>query len=156
MSLFISQFVVELLAPFGEQPPPPPVTPEARTMRFDAGLGSDWWVVAQITDSGDNLRDKCVKSFVATGKMTVPQFSIYAKGPQKNIDVAAMEAGTGSATGKKPLPTTTEVQRTARRQLNVPNAMLWTWRLEGIWNGEGIPDRVDEVVIETAAQGIRR
>jgi hypothetical protein len=157
MTLFISQFVVELLAPFGgDVPPPPTPTPEARTVRFDAGLGSNWWIVPQLDDSSDNLRDKAVKSFVATGKMTVPRFSIYAYGPADNIDVATIEAGTNSASGKKLLPTTTQVQRSARKQINIPNAMLHTVRLEGTWDGQGIVDRVDEIVYEVARQGIRR
>ena len=154
MSVFISQFFAELLVPFGEAPPPPPVVPQARTMRFDAGLGAEWWILPQL--AGDNLRDQVVKSFIATGKMTVPQFSVYSKGPGKNINIADMEQGINSATGKRNLPSTTQVQRYARRQANVPGSMLWTVRLEGIWNGEGIRDRVDEIACEVAEQGIRR
>lgn len=156
MSIFISQFFAELLVPFGEVPPPPVTPPNARTMIFDAGNGAEWYVVLQLSDSSNNLRDKVVKSFIATGKMTVPQFSIYAYGPQKNINMTDIEDGTNSSSGKKSLPSTTQVQRTARRQINIPNAMLHTCRLEGIWDGEGLRDQVHEICYEVADQGIRR
>jgi len=156
MTLHISQFVVELLVPLSEAPPPPPVTPEARTMQFDSGLGASWFLVPQLDDSSDNLRDKTVKAFVATGKMTAPFFSIYSYGPQKNINVSDIEEGINSVTGKKRLRSTSQVQRSARVQINVTNAELHTCRLEGRWDGTGMKDRVDEIVYEVAQQGVRR
>ena len=156
MTLHISQFVVELLVPLSEAPPPPPVTPRVETVRFDAGAGSSWYLVAQLTDSGIELRDKTVKAFRATGKMTVPQFSIYGYGPTKAINVTDIEDGINSNTGKLALPTTTQVVQTARKQLNVANVMTHTFRLEGVWDGTGEPDRIDEVVYEVAQMGVRR
>jgi hypothetical protein len=88
--------------------------------------------------------------------MTSPYFSIYKNGSQEPIVVSDMEDGINSATGKIPLPTTTEVEQYARTQVNVANAMLYTWRLEGTWDGLNEPDRIDEVVCEVATQGIRR
>lgn len=126
-------------------------------MRFDSGgegVFTDWFVVVQI--SGDNLRDQAVKSFIATGKMTAPKFSIYRFGPGKNIDVAAMEEGTGSATGKRKLPSTSDVQRCDRRTVNVPGAMNHTCRLEGIYDGNGIKDQIHEILYELCDQGVRR
>ena len=156
MTLHISQFVTELLVPLSVAPPPPPVTPTVESVRFDAGSGSSWYLVAQLTDSGVETRDKTVKAFRATGKMTVPQFSIYGYGPQRSVNVTDIEDGVNSNTGKRPMRTTTEVQQSARKQINVANVMLWTWRLEGVWDGSGEPDRIEEVVCEVAQQGIRR
>jgi hypothetical protein len=88
--------------------------------------------------------------------MTSPQFSIYKNGSQEPIVVSDIEDGINSATGKIPLPTTTEVEVYARIQVNVANAMLYTWRLEGVYDGVGDPDRIDECTVEVAVQGIRR
>lgn len=157
MTVAISQFVVEILVLQGDAPPPPVTPPNAITGRFDAGaLGTNWYLVPQLDDSADNLRDKVIKAFVATGKMTNPQFSIYGYGPAEDINVDDIETGINSASGKKALPSTTHVQRTARKQINVPNCMLHTARLEGIWDGTGMKDRIDEIVYEVARQGIRR
>jgi hypothetical protein len=126
------------------------------TFRFDAGLGTSWYLVPQLTDSGVELRDKVVKAFRATGKMTVPQFSVYGYGPEDEVNVTAIENGTDSNTGKIALPDSALVVQSPRQQVNVPNSVLHTIRLEGVWDGEGIPDRIDEIVYEVAQQGVRR
>jgi len=157
VTLHITQFVTEVLVPLSEVPPPPTVTPRVETARFDArGGGSSWYLVPQLSDGGIELRDKTVKSFRATGKMTSPQFSVYGYGAQVPIVVSDLEDGINSSTGKIPLPTTTEVEQYARSQINVANAGLYTYRLEGVWDGEGDVDRIDEIVVEVAQQGIRR
>lgn len=156
MTLHITQFVTEVLVPLSETPPPPVVTPRVEAQRFDArGGGSSWYLIPQLSDGGIELRDKTIKAFRPTGKMTNPQFSIYKNGSQEPIVVTDMEDGINSATGKIPLPTTTEVEVYARTQINVANAMLYTWRLEGVSGGEDV-DRIDEVTVEVAVQGIRR
>ena len=157
MTLHITQFVTEVLVPLSEVPPPPTVTPRVETARFDArGGGSSWYLVPQLSDGGIELRDKTIKAFRPTGKMTSPQFSIYKNGSQEPIVVSDIEDGINSATGKIPLPTTTEVEVYARTQVNVANAMLYTWRLEGVYDGVGDPDRIDECTVEVAIQGVRR
>jgi hypothetical protein len=120
------------------------------------GLAVNWFLVPQLSDSGVELRDKTIKSFRATGKMTNPQFQIYSYGPEEGIDVAAIEAGTDSTTGAILLTDTTQVTQTPRHQINVVNAMTHTVRLAGIWPGTGEPDRVDEIVYEVSQQGVRR
>lgn len=156
MSIYISQFFTEVLVPNGDVPPPPTPPPPVSTGRFDAGLGNYWYIVPQLSDSGDELRDKVIKAFHVTGKMTAPYFSVYTYGPAQDIDVDDIEDGINSNSGKKALPSTTQVQRTARKQINCPNAELHTCRLEGTWDGEGMKDRIDEIAYEIARQGIRR
>ncbi len=157
MTLHVDQFVVAVLVPLSETPPPPVVTPRVETARFDAhGGGSSWYLVPQLSDGGIELRDKTEKSFRVTGKMTDPQFSVYGYGAQVPIVVSDLEDGINSSTPKIPLPTTTEVEQYARTQVNVANAELYTWRLEGVWDGEGEVDRIDEIVVEISQQGIRR
>jgi hypothetical protein len=156
VTLHITQFVTEVLVPLSEVPPPPTVTPRVETARFDArGGGSSWYLVPQLSDGGVELRPKTVKAFRATGKMTSPQFSVYGYRPQEPIVVSDIEDGINSTTPKIPLPTTTDVEVYARTPIDVAGAMVYTWRLEGTWDGVGDPDRVDEVICELAVQGGR-
>lgn len=146
---FISQFC--LLVSYGE-----PVPILAGVFRFDAGQRSSWWLVPQLTDSGNELRDKVVKAVHVTGKMTAPQFKIYAYQPEQEIDVEAIEDG-DDGTKSFSLEATTEVTQGARKQINVPNAELHTIRLQGSWVDDGnMKDRIDEIVYEQAIQGTRR
>lgn len=131
-------------------------TPTVNTVRFDDGVGTAWMLAPQITDSGVEQRDKVIKSFRAIGKLTEPKYAVYGYGPTEQIDVAAIENGTGSKTGLKTLTGTASVSQTARQQLNIPNCMAHTVRLSGEWDGEGIKDRIDEILVEVAEQGIRR
>jgi hypothetical protein len=157
VTLHITQFVTEVLVPLSEVPPPPTVTPRVETARFDArGGGSSWYLVPQLSDGGIELRDKTVKSFRVTGKLTSPQFCIYGYGAQVPIVVSDIEDGINSTTPKIPLPTTIEVEQYAQVTVNVANVGTYTWRLEGVWDGTGDPDRIEEAICQVAQQGIRR
>lgn len=128
------------------------------TKRFDAGLQSDYYLVGQITDSGDELRSKVIKSVRATGKLTDASLAVYGYDVGDGIDVSALEAGTGSDTGAIALTDSTQVAQSPRTQVNVPNATLSTVRIEGSWDGSdgSAKDRIDEIVSEVAEQGVRR
>lgn len=130
--------------------------PNVGTFRFDDGNGNEWFVASPISDSGDELRSKVVKSARVTGKVTDASFSIYSYDVNDAINVSDVEDGTNSATGNIALSDTTQVAQSARQQLNVPNAVLSTIRIAGRWDGTGIKDRVDEAVYELAEQGVRR
>lgn len=185
MSLYISQFSVEVWVPGEPAPvsydcidgvcidpgdgsgafatleecvqsgcavvPPPPVG----TFTMDAGEGSTWYIALQISDSGDELRDKCIKPLTVTGKGANRVAKVYAYQPTEEIDVGEIEDGTG-ASAVLPVPDAAKVTRTKRLPVNVPNAMNWTVRLEGEWDGTGERDRVDQISIEQARQGVRR
>lgn len=126
------------------------------TKRFDAGSTNRWWIIPQLSDSGIELRDKVIKAVRITGKVTNANFKVYKFGATEPIDVDAMEAGTGSATGAVAIPDSTLVVSTRRYQVNVPGAALHTIRLEGEWEGDDIKDRIDEIEYEIAEQGVRR
>jgi len=157
----VTQVLAEVVFSATVTPPVIP-TPTVKSSTFDAGIGGEgnggeWFLCAQLTDSSIEDRDKVVKSFRVTGKLTSGQYAIYGYAPSENIDVAAIEAGTGSRTGQKTLPNSARVVQSARQQLNVSNAMLHTVRLSGIWTEDGsIKDRIDEICVEVAQQGIRR
>lgn len=126
------------------------------TKRFDAGTGTAWYLIPPPCDSGDELRDSVVKAVHFVGKLTSPNFRVYKYSPGDVIDVSAIMAGTGSATGSVSMTTTTGVARTPRKQINVKNAMIWIIRLAGDCTGTSSLDRIDEIAVESAQQGVRR
>lgn len=148
----ISQFV--LLVGRGPEVVPPEDNPVG-TFTVGAGLGLDWFLALQLSDSGIELRDKVVKDPRATGKFTSGKLKVYGYGPKEDIDVEDIEDGTGQK-AMVLLDDSTQVQQSKLLRLNVKNAMMHTVRIEGIWDGVGIPDRVDELVYQVARQGVRR
>lgn len=149
----ISQLTIEL----GRGPEVvPPAADETSTFTFDEGLGNEYFIVLQLSDYGDELRDHLVKAFRVTGKVTNAKVKIYKYGPLENVEMSDLETGTNSATGAIILSDTTAVQQSRRFPVNVKNAKGSTIRIEGNWPGTGDRDRVDEVVIEAARQGVRR
>lgn len=156
MSIHVSQYSMTVWAPVGEVPPPetPPTT---RTMRFGAGTaGSTWYLVAPIVDSSNELRSKVIKSARVTGKVTNANLQVYTYDVLSAINISDLESGTNSVTGDIPTPDTTEVAQSALYNVNCPNAVLHTIRIEGEWEGAGEPDRIDELVYQVAEAGVRR
>jgi len=125
------------------------------TMRFNAGEGSRYYVVPPISDSGNETRSKVMKSGRVTGKVTNAKVKFYPWDVDDEISVTDLEEGTTFATDVN-LTDTTQVAQSQRQQVNVPNAVLSTVRVEGDDRGEATRDRVDEIVIEQAQQGVRR
>jgi hypothetical protein len=150
----ISQLTIELAR--GPEVIPPEDNPASIFVFGIGGLVVNWWIVPQLSDSGIELRDKVIKSFRATGKFTNPKFQVYGYGPQQDINVDDIEEGVNSRTGAVVMADTTQVQQSKRFQVNVPNSMLHTVRLQGMYPGTGERDRVDEIVYEVSQQGIRR
>lgn len=140
---------------FVEVPTPPEIG--LHTFRFDAGVGpTPWYIVPQLSDSGSELRAKHLKSVRVTGKVTNAAGKGYGYDVGENIVVEDLETGENSKTGPVPLPDTSQVVRGERKQMRVPNAELHTVRIEGVWDGEGEPDRVDEIAYEYTEKGVRR
>lgn len=133
----------------------PPADSPTDTFTFDEGLGNDWFIALQLSDSGDELRDKVVKSLRVTGKVTSCLAKVYGYGPLENINVGDIEQGIGQRVAVS-LPNTTQVQQSKRHQINVPHSMTHTIRIEGHDFGNGERDRIDEVVMEISRQGVRR
>lgn len=144
-----------------EEPPPPDPPKVVRTSRFDgnetgSGARSHYWLAPQPTDSGDELRSKNVKSLRLTGKVTNASAQVYGYDVGQPINVADVEQGQNASTRRQRFPDTEHVSQSARKQVNVPNAVLWTVRIQGTWEGDDQKDRIDEIVIEVAKQGVRR
>lgn len=151
----VTQVVVEVMQPFVDSS----VSTTAETMRFDAGLGSAWWLVPQITDGGDELRAKNVKSLRVTGRLTNASAMGFAYDVGQPIDVGDLEDGVRSSTRTitrpQSLPDTTDVTQSARIPINI-TGVLHTVRVEGDDTGQVERDRIDEIVMEQAVQGVRR
>ena len=126
------------------------------TKRFDAGTGNTYYLIPQLSDSGIELRDKVIKAVRITGKFNAANFKLYAYGATEGINLSDLELGLNSKTGAVAIPNSTLVTQTRRFQVNVSGAALHTIRIEGTWAGEGIKDRIDEIVYEIAEMGARR
>lgn len=133
--------------------------PETRTMRFDAGLGVAWWLIPQLSDSGNELQAKNVKSLRVTGRVTNCSAIGYAIDVGQPIEVEAMERGERtnpkSVTRPQHFPDTTEVTQTARKPINIIG-VLHTMRVQGNDFGNTVRDRIDELLYEQSIQGVRR
>ncbi len=137
-----------------------PVVPSLGTFRFDAGIGVEWYLVAPISDSGNELQSKVVKAVRATGKLTNASAMIFGFDVGQPIITEYLEDGT-----RLPLKMTTRPQvfadsvhvaQTKRKQVNVKNSCLHTVRLSGDDRNQPARDEVHEVVYEVAVEGVRR
>ena len=149
----VSQIAVEVVTPFE---PGNATMPGLTTERFDAGEGTQWYIVPPVVDSGDELRSKVIKAIRVTGKRTNANAKCYGYDVNSSINVTDLEDGTNSSTGAIPLADSTQVAQSKRHEINVKNAVLSTVRIDGDDTGETTRDRVDEIVIEQAIQGARR
>lgn len=121
------------------------------------GLGITYYLVPQLSDYDIELRDHQVKAISVTGKFTSANVGVFGYGVEESINIATIEAGNINAnTNQMPIDNTTQVTVYPRLQCNVPNSRLSTMRIEGQWDGEGLPDQIHELRIESAQQGIRR
>lgn len=148
----VSQVTIELLR--GPVVIPPSSNPVG-TFTVGAGLGNPYDLTLQLSDTGIELRDKVVKDPRVTGRFTSAKLKIYGYGPKEDINVEDIENGTGFKV-MVTIDNCSQVRHSRILPLNVKNAMTHTARIEGIWDGVGIPDRVDEIVYQVARQGIRR
>jgi|ERR1051325_11767649 hypothetical protein len=153
--IFVSQIVLEVLSPFEGDEPPPSIT-GVGTFQFDGGEGSDYYLVAQVVDSGNELRSKVVKSPHATGRLTNAEILLYGYDVGAIVNIQDLEDGTNSSTGPMALPDSAGIAQSPRVPANVPNAVLHTIRLQGNDTGNDERDEIHELVYEVAEQGVRR
>lgn len=127
-----------------------------KTSRFDAGNGSDWYMVAPVTDSGDELRSKTIKAMRATGRFHNASMKAYGYDVNREVNADDLESGDNASTRPQALPDSAHVAQSPRKQINVPNSVLWTVRIEGDDTGQPDRDEIHEIVVEVAQQGVRR
>lgn len=152
----VTQIVVELMVPFVDSM----TAPEGETMRFAAGNGSQYWLVSQITDSGVELRSKTIKAVRQTGRRTNVSAMVFGYDVEDEIIIADLEDGTRSNTQMMTRPQELEdsdqVSQSRRKPINISNAVLSAVRIEGDDRDQPDRDRIDEIVLEHAVQGVRR
>jgi hypothetical protein len=132
--------------------------PIVRTKEYDKADGTavPWYLVPQLSNSGVEDRDKAIQSMTVTGLVTSAAIQVYRYGAGDQINISAIEAGTGSASGSISIPTTTQVVQGGRIPLNVPRAATHTSRVNGIYAGSGTKNRVDKIMYEWVVEGVRR
>jgi hypothetical protein len=132
----------------------------AETQKFDAGTGSNYYVVAQIDDGGNELRSHNVKAIRTTGIRTEASGMAFGYDVNQEISVEDLESGTRSNTRMTTRPqdfTDSEgVTQSERKPINVANAVLSTVRIEGNDEGNEQRDQIHEIVVERSEQGVRR
>lgn len=128
------------------------------TYQFNGGSGSsvDYYVAPQYSDFGVSLRDHVVKAVKVIGEMASGNVKVYGSGATQTVDVSSLEAGTNSQVSQNVTTSTTAVAVSQRYQVNVNNVELSTVRVSGTYSGSGSVDRIDEITIEAAIQGVRR
>lgn len=127
-----------------------------RTLRFDAGSGSQYYYVAPVTDSSNELTTKTIKSVRATGRLTNAVAKIWRYDVEEGINLDDLEDGTNSTTGAIPIPDSTLVAQSAQLNTNVTNCALSTVRIEGDDREQDVRDELHEVVLQVADAGVRR
>jgi hypothetical protein len=128
------------------------------TYRFDAQSGETvpWSITWTFTDSGAEERPKWIRSVRATAKTTDAGLGIFGSQSSQPIPVNLLAQGPSvSSSGEIPLTNTTEVTPSMRVTMSLPFQRQWAVQIAGEWNGEGDPDRVDEVVVEASISGAR-
>ena len=124
----------------------------AETQKFDAGTGSNYYVVAQIDDAGDELRSKVYKAVRATGRKTNASAMVFGYDVNQEISVDDLEDGTRTNTRMTTRPQsftdTTSVSQSERKPVNITNAVLGTVRYEGDDTGNEQRDQIHEIVVE--------
>lgn len=130
------------------------------TLRFDSGDGSNYYLVASVSDSGDELRSKTYKAVRLTGRRTNASARVYGFDVNQEIDVDELEAGTRTntrmTTNAQSFSDSTQVSQSQRKPVNITNAVLGTVRIEGDDTGNEDRDQIHEIVVEQAQQGVRR
>lgn len=130
---------------------------EVKTYRFEAGAGpTAFYIAPAFTDSGEELRPKRLGPyFRVTGKITAGELKVYGAGPTQAVPVSDLEAGS-NALATLTLSNGSNVTEGAALKANVKNVRQWTVRLSGTWDGVGVRDRLEEIVVEHSVEGARR
>lgn len=122
-----------------------------------AGAAVAWYIASNFSDYGDELRSHTVKRFRVTGKTTSGSGGIFGATATQSIPVTSLETGNSSSlTGAVTITNTSTVAQSQQFQVNCPNLVQSAIRIQGTYNGsDAVLDRVDEIVLQSSAIGVR-
>lgn len=119
-----------------------------KTYEFDRASGeSVSWYAAWGLQEVSEFEEVEIEAVRVTAKAGASNVQIYGVSAADDIVVADIESGDNSTSGDIALPATTTSTRYQEIELNLPEAGLFTVRIEGTWNGATTKDRVDEVAL---------
>lgn len=136
---------------------------EMKTYRFGAGdddlTEMPWYLVWQISDDGTENMSKQIHSIRPSGKFTEMHVQVHGAKPGQIISIANMENGDNATDGQAyfsgniPFGNTAKPTRYLERRVSLKNLAVYALRISGTWNGSGIKDRLEELVIEISTHG---
>jgi hypothetical protein len=87
---------------------------------------------------------------------------IHGAKPGQPVSIDNMENGTGATdtdayfSGNIAFTSTTRSTRYLEKRVKIKNLAVYAVRISGTWNGSGIQDRLEEVVLEVSTHGSPR
>lgn len=115
----------------------------------------DYYIAWQMMDDGAENRNKKIDAIRITGKGKSLVVQIHAASPGGVINKADLESGS-NARAAVLFDDSTAVTRYERKKRKIKNLSIWTARYSGTWDGTGIRDRLDELVIEGSLAGTKK
>ena len=133
---------------------------EVGTYRFDTGSGSavNWYMTWAFADDGAEQNAKLIKGARVTGRFEDASLGIFGTRSNTDINVTALETdNTASLSGPIALTDATgSIHLDKWLKLRIPNALLYTARIEGTWSGSGEKSRVEEIVLRVETGALRK
>lgn len=115
----------------------------------------DYYLAWQMMDNSAEATNKRITAIRVTGKLTNASVTIHAASPGDTINRSQIESGSGSRV-QVTFPNSSNVVRHERKKVRVRNLSIWTARIEGSWDGTGIKDRLEELIIEGQPHGVTK
>ncbi len=136
---------------------------ETSTFRFDGFEEGEattvtsmpYYLVWQPTDDGMEDMSKVLYSLRPQGKGQSVKIQIHGARPGQELNVSDMETGTNFI-AEISFDDTAAITRYLQTQIRVKNLANYAIRYSGVWDGTGMKDRLDELVVEVGTHGRRR
>lgn len=120
-----------------------------KTYEFDrvSGESVPYYAAWHFSDEGSGNLEEEIEYVTLTAKLTSGNMQVYTLQQGDDVDIAAIEAGTGSASGNISFSNTTAVTRYPLVEVNLPESSMYAVRVSGTWAGSGTKDRIDKVAL---------
>lgn len=128
------------------------------TWRYDVDSGEDveWYASWTYSDSGIETTPKVIKNPRIKGRFsTSPTISVYTVSPASIIDVDGLETG-ATPDYSYTVDDSALVTQYPIKKANIRNALMWTFRVNGIRDGASDPDQLHEIAVDIGVTGQQR